>query len=188
MESPREAQTARGIETVTGVNVDKTATPARTATRKEKFMTFSLGGRRYGLPLARVKEVTSFIQPTRLPSVPRHFVGLINLRGQVISVIDLAMKFGVGEVALKPQKTCVIISSIGDRQFGFLVDEVHEVLSYSPDAMAMARESGAAGIKHRGIGSIAKDADGTLTPLIDLDNALDQAELQLFLESVNEAI
>ncbi len=162
--------------------------PTATQTRRDKYMTFNLSGKRYGISLSKVKEVTSFIEPTRLPNVPPYFVGLINLRGQVITLLDMAMKFGIGQVNFRPQHTCIIISSVGDRQFGFLVDEVHEVTSFAQEDYSALKEKGSYSIKHRGVHVVAKDIDGSLIPLIELESTLDPADVELFLESLHSAI
>ena len=159
-----------------------------TAPKREKYLIFNLAGKRYGLSLARVKEVTSFIEPTRLPNVPSYFLGLINLRGQVITVVDMAMKFGVGSMKFLPQRTCIIISSIGQKQFGFLVDEVYDVTSFAPADFSALKDKTGHTIKHRGVNVIAKDEDESLTPLIDLENAFEETDVELFSESVQAAL
>ncbi|OFZ14005.1 MAG: hypothetical protein A2Z20_10285 [Bdellovibrionales bacterium RBG_16_40_8] len=92
-----------------------------------RFICFRLEKEHYASPLLEVKEVLGVPEITPVPQAPSYFLGIINLRGQVISVIDLRMKFG-----LKPNKTtetCVIIFEYPGFCVGAVVDEVESVFS-----------------------------------------------------------
>lgn len=96
-----------------------------------KYLTFALGKEQYGLEILKVREIIGYMDITAVPQTPHHVKGVINLRGQVIPVIDLRAKFGM-ETAEITEQTCIIVCEIqsGDRNFstGIVVDNVEEVL------------------------------------------------------------
>jgi purine-binding chemotaxis protein CheW len=96
-----------------------------------KYLTFALGQEEYGLEILKVREIFGYMEITAVPQTPAHVKGVINLRGQVIPVIDLRMKFGMQEIELT-EETCIIVVEIAtsDSQFetGIIVDHVSEVL------------------------------------------------------------
>jgi purine-binding chemotaxis protein CheW len=96
-----------------------------------KYLTFALGAEEYGLEILKVREIFGYMEITAVPQTPAHVKGVINLRGQVIPVIDLRMKFGMQEIELT-EETCIIVVEIStsDSQFetGIIVDRVSEVL------------------------------------------------------------
>lgn len=109
----------------------------RSATRAdgnhEKFLTFRLGKEEYGFPILVVREIIGIIDVTPLPQTPAYVKGVINLRGKIIPVIELRLKFGLPAVAYTPQ-TCIVVVEVtgadghGGSQLGVIVDAVSEVL------------------------------------------------------------
>lgn len=94
-------------------------------TDEQKFLCFNLGKEEYAMPLLMVREVIGFPDVTPIPQMPSHFVGIMNLRGSVISVMDLRVKMG-----LKPsdsEETSVIILDLGELHLGIVVDRVNSV-------------------------------------------------------------
>lgn len=91
-----------------------------------RFLHFSLGKEQFAIPLLTVKEVIAVPEMTQIPATPKHFLGIMNLRGQVISVIDLRLKLGV--TSSQSAETAVIICDIGGMTLGVLVDSVNAVL------------------------------------------------------------
>lgn len=97
----------------------------------ERYLCFSLGEETFAIPLLSVREVIAVPEITRVPQTPPHFLGIMNLRGQVISVIDLRNK-----LAIKPKsnsETAVIICDLGENSIGVVVDSINSVLHPSPD-------------------------------------------------------
>ncbi|MEE9910631.1 MAG: chemotaxis protein CheW [Deltaproteobacteria bacterium] len=100
--------------------------------REGKYLTFSLAGEEYGIGILKVKEIIGLMPITPVPKTPEHIKGVINLRGKVIPVVDLRLKFGMvrGE---STDRTCIIvveISSEGNKiAMGIVVDSVSEVLN-----------------------------------------------------------
>ena len=99
--------------------------------KEGKYLTFALGPEEYGLEILKVREIIGYMEITAIPQTPHHVKGVINLRGQVIPVIDLRAKFGM-ETAEVTEETCVIVveANQGKRKFstGVVVDHVQEVL------------------------------------------------------------
>jgi purine-binding chemotaxis protein CheW len=92
----------------------------------DRFLCFSLGVEEYAVPLLSVREVIGMPDVTPIPFTPNHFKGIMNLRGQVISVIDLRTKFNI-KPSEKPE-TSVIICDIGESSLGVVVDSVNSVI------------------------------------------------------------
>jgi purine-binding chemotaxis protein CheW len=99
--------------------------------KEGKYLTFALAHEEYGLEILKVREIIGYMDITAVPQTPHHVKGVINLRGQVIPVVDLRSKFGM-DTAEVTEETCIIVVEIcqGDRNFqtGIVVDHVQEVL------------------------------------------------------------
>lgn len=99
--------------------------------KEGKYLTFALAHEEYGLEILKVREIIGYIDVTAVPQTPHYVKGVINLRGQVIPVVDLRAKFGM-ETTDVTEKTCIIVVEIthADRTFstGVVVDRVQEVL------------------------------------------------------------
>ena len=97
-----------------------------------KLLTFTLGDEFYGIPILQVKEIISMMEITSMPKLPKYVKGVINLRGKIIPVIDLRLKFGLEEM-IYTDRTCNIVveqrSEEGITLNGFLVDSVSEVIN-----------------------------------------------------------
>ena len=96
-----------------------------------RFLGFSLGDEEFGVPLLTVKEVIAIPDITPIPQSPKHFVGIMNLRGQVISVMDLRTKLGIKPAA--GSENAIIICDIGGVQLGAVVDSVNQVYTPAPE-------------------------------------------------------
>lgn len=110
--------------------------PKAAARRGGKYLTFALGREEYGLQILKVREIIGYMDITAVPRTPAYVRGVINLRGQVISVIDLRAKFGMGP-AQRTDQTCIIVVEArhGDRKCGtgVVVDRVSEVLNVAEE-------------------------------------------------------
>jgi purine-binding chemotaxis protein CheW len=95
--------------------------------KEGKYLTFALANEEYGLEILKVREIIGYMEITAVPQTPEHVKGVINLRGQVIPVIELRAKFGM-ETTDVTEETCIIVveTSQGDRKFstGIVVDRV----------------------------------------------------------------
>ena len=102
------------------------------ANREGKYLTFVLAGEEYGIGILKVKEIIGIMAITTVPQTPEYMKGVINLRGKVIPVVDLRLKFGM-EAIDYTEKTCIIVVEIASNgqnvMIGVLVDSVSEVLN-----------------------------------------------------------
>ncbi len=110
-------------------NAEALATVAEaTANRGGKYLTFRLADEEYGLEILKVREIMGMLNITAVPRTPVFVRGVINLRGNVIPVIDLRLKFGMDELA-QTEETCIIVVDVVGTEMGIVVDKVSEVLN-----------------------------------------------------------
>jgi purine-binding chemotaxis protein CheW len=117
--------------------VEKQLQPAR------QFLTFVLEEQVYGVDLFRIQEIRGYTPATPIPNVQPHIRGVMNLRGTVLPVIDLRMKFGLPTVEYD-KFTVIVIAMVADKMIGLLVDAVSDVLQIEQEAMREAPDFGAA--------------------------------------------
>lgn len=97
------------------------------AQQLNKYLTFTLGKEEYGLEILRVREIIGLMDITVVPRMPNFVRGVINLRGKVIPVVDLRLKFGMNSIE-NTEETCIIVVDLDEMLMGILVDKVSEVL------------------------------------------------------------
>lgn len=115
------------------IPTDSVATEGASSTSNgREFLAFKLGHEEYGIDILRVQEIRSFELPTRVAHAPAHMLGVINLRGTIVPVIDLRLKF---QLPRKPydEFTVVIVLRIGARTVGMVVDGVSDVITLMPE-------------------------------------------------------
>lgn len=95
-----------------------------------KYLTFMLGHEEYGLEILKVREIMGIVDITAMPQLPHYIKGVINLRGTVIPIVDLRLKFGFEETTYT-KETCIIVVNLNSRLTGIVVDAVSEVLDIS---------------------------------------------------------
>jgi len=138
-----------------------------------KYLTFALGKEQYGLEILKVREIIGYMDITAVPQTPSHVKGVINLRGQVIPVIDLRAKFGMDRAEVTEQ-TCIIVCEIqgASRSFstGIIVDNVEEVLDIVGQDIEEAPQFGSSVDTNfiLGMGKIGE----TVKILLDIDKVL----------------
>lgn len=141
--------------------------------KEGKYLTFALGPEEYGLEILKVREIIGYMDITAVPQTPQHVKGVINLRGQVIPVIDLRAKFGM-ESAEVTEQTCIIVveASQNGRKFstGVVVDRVQEVLDIDGGNIEGAPQFGAS-VNTDFILGMGKIQD-TVKILLDIDKVL----------------
>ena len=94
--------------------------------QKDKFLTFHLRGEDYGIDIRQVTEIIGIQKITEIPDMPEYIKGVINLRGKVLPVMDVRIRFKV-EPREYDKKTCIIVVTIGEATVGLIVDSVSEV-------------------------------------------------------------
>lgn len=146
-----------------------------TRVRAGKYLTFKLGPGHYGLEILKVREIIGLIGVTAIPLAPDHVKGVINLRGTVIPVVDLRLKFDMEEHEATAE-TCIIVAHVGDREIGVLVDQVSEV-QFFDQADIQDPPSFGTGIDTAFILGIGKLGDH-VTLLLDIDRVLLASEIE----------
>lgn len=106
----------------------------------QRYLAFSLHHQEYGIPLLKVLEVIGLGDVTPIPNSPSYFLGIMNLRGLVISIIDLRLKLTLPR-ADRTQETAVVILNIQGGHIGVVVDSVDSVLSLSTDQLSAPPQS-----------------------------------------------
>lgn len=106
-------------------------------TKAPKFLTFQLGSESYGMEILKVREIVGVIAITPVPRTPDYVLGVVNLRGKVIPVVNIRSKFGMEDVEYT-EETCIIIVALEEIEMGIVVDNVSEVLSISDEQMEEA--------------------------------------------------
>lgn len=96
------------------------------------YLTFNLANEGYGLEIRHVIEIIGIQNITNVPDMPDHVIGVINLRGKVIPIIDVRLRFGLPSRDFD-ERTCIIVVNMGDSSVGLVVDKVSEVVSISDE-------------------------------------------------------
>jgi purine-binding chemotaxis protein CheW len=141
-----------------------------------KYLTFVLGGEEYGIDILSVMEIIGMMEITAVPQTPRFVKGVVNLRGKVIPVVDLRLKFGMREK--EPTKeTCIVVVEVDGLQMGVMVDTVREVLDIGAEQIEPAPRFGTA-VDTAFIDGMAK-VDDRVKILLDIEKVLSTEDLEL---------
>ena len=132
-------------------------------TQKGRYMTFMCAGDCYGIAITFVNEIIGLSQVTELPETPDYIKGLINLRGKIVPIIDVRMRFGKPEIEYN-DRTCVIVINVEEDTVGLIVDAIAEVVTIDSDNIL--DPPGRGGAENRYITGIGKCA-GEVKLLVD---------------------
>jgi purine-binding chemotaxis protein CheW len=148
-----------------------------TGTLAGKYLTFALAGEEYGIRIMKIKEIVGMMPITFVPQTPGHVKGVVNLRGKVIPVIDLRLRFGI-DAAAYSERTCIIVVEVavsaGTIQVGIVVDAVSEVLNVRAEDIQNPPDFGT-DLKLDYILGMAKMGGGVKI-LLDIDRVLYAAD------------
>ncbi|MCK5882573.1 MAG: purine-binding chemotaxis protein CheW [Bacteriovoracaceae bacterium] len=145
---------------------------------RTKYLTFNLADEKYGLPLSSVKEIIGMVDITPVPQVPKFFKGLINLRGKIISVIDLRIKLAISAGEIEPKKTSIVITDIEDVVIGVIVDDVEAVVGFHDEQINSTVEIQSK-VSNEYVSGIAKTDNQKLCLLLDISKVLSLEELNM---------
>ena len=150
-----------------------------------KYLTFRLADEGYGIEILKVQEIIGLMNITHVPRTPVFIRGVINLRGKVIPVVDLRLKFGLDKKD-DTERTCIIVVQVtqGDNTvviMGIIVDEVSEVLDITADQIEPSPSFGAA-VNTEFIMGMGKSAQKVVM-LLDVDKVLSKGEIQVLAQS-----
>jgi len=148
------------------------------ATLAGKFMTFKLGNEEYGIEILKVREIIGLMEITRVPRVTPWVRGVINLRGKVVPVVDLRVKFGMSPTAATEQTVIIVVQcAVGGRELtmGILVDQVLEVLPLEASQIEPPPSFGTGDLDAGFILGVAK-AEKRVIFLLDIGKVLSASE------------
>lgn len=147
-------------------------------TQKGKFLTFSLGKESYGIEIKYVTEIIGIQVITEVPELPEYVKGIINLRGKIIPVMDVRLRFKKQPKEYN-DRTCVIVIDIRDVSIGLIVDSVSEVLSIRDKDIVSPPEISKAGNKYiKAVGKVGID----VKLLLDCEMLLKDEEAEILSE------
>ncbi len=141
-------------------------------TQKGKFLTFSLGNEYYGIEIMYVTEIIGMQPVTEVPELPGYIKGIINLRGKIIPVMDVRLRFKKPAIEYN-DRTCIIVIEINDISIGLIVDSVSDVLAISDEDIVPPPEINSGTNKYiKGIGKVGSE----VKLLLDSNKLLDEQE------------
>jgi purine-binding chemotaxis protein CheW len=153
----------------------------------QKLLTFSLGSEGYGVSILKVKEIIGMMDITPVPRTPDFIKGVINLRGKIIPVMDLRMKFGMDQEQYD-ERTCIIVAEIVlkgiQKLLGVVVDTVSEVVTIYNDQIEPPPEYGT-NVEHSSILGIGKIKDRVVI-ILDIDEVFQCEEVVKMFDNVKE--
>jgi purine-binding chemotaxis protein CheW len=154
------------------------AAAAQVDSRAGKYLTFHLGNEEFGIRVLKVREIMGIQEITAVPQTPAHIKGVLNLRGKVVPVVDLRLKFGLA-AAEYTQRTCIIVTQVqgeaGAVLMGIVVDGVSEVLNLTAAEIEDTPDFGEE-IATGYLLGMAK-VKGKVKILLDIDKVLSSQEL-----------
>ena len=161
---------------------------AAKAPDRAQYLTFSLAGGEYAIAVLRVREIIEHETVTRVPSTPAFVRGVINLRGSVVAVVDLARKFGLPESPVT-KRTCIVIVEVesenGRMVMGVLADAVNQVVEFRPEEIEAPPSFGTpVRVDYlRGLGKLGSE----FVLILDTDRVLSSGELSAVAAAPEEA-
>jgi purine-binding chemotaxis protein CheW len=155
-----------------------------TMVRAQEYLTFRLGGEEYGIDILKVQEIRGYDAVTRIANAPSFIKGVINLRGVIVPIIDLRVKFNLGD-AKYDAFTVVIILNVANRVVGVVVDSVSDVLELNGEQIKPAPEfSSMLDASYiTGLGSVKTSVEGKdderMLILVDIERLMTGSDMGL---------
>lgn len=141
-----------------------------------QLVSFRLGEEEYGIEITKIQEIILMGDITRVPQTPSYVKGLINLRSNVIPILDLRLRFGLPETAVTDE-TRIMVVNISGKTIGLIVDAVSEVLRVSQNEIAPPPPT-VAGLGREYLTGLAK-LQGRLLIMLDIDKLLDEESVAM---------
>lgn len=141
-----------------------------------EYLTFTLGKEEYGIEILKVQEIRGYEAVTRIANAPEFIKGVVNLRGTIVPIVDMRIKFSLGEAEYN-QFTVVIILNVAGRVVGMVVDSVSDVIQLTADQIRPAPDfSSAFDTKYiTGLGTI----DNRMLILVDIEKLMSASDMAL---------
>ena len=151
-------------------------------TSLREFLAFKLGAEEYGIDILRVQEIRSYEEPTRIATAPPFMKGVVNLRGVIVPIVDMRLKFNLEQVNYD-SFTVVIVLNIGQRVMGIVVDAVSDVTTLTPQQLRPVPEFNST-IASDHLLAIGAVGDRMLI-LVDIEKLMSSAEMGLIEASLH---
>ncbi len=180
MTSPSVRTNGGNFETgrkIADMNIGIHSGTAPTATQQalREFLVFTLGTEDYAIDILKVQEIRGYDSVTRIANAPPFIKGVINLRGVIVPIVDLRIKFSLGEPVYN-EFTVVIILNIGRRVIGIVVDGVSDVVSMPEEAIHAAPEMGAFDTQYLvGLATL----DDRMLIVVDIERLMSSSDMSL---------
>ena len=149
---------------------------ANAAGEREEFLSFTLGKEEYGIEILKVQEIRSYEEPTTIANAPEFIKGVVNLRGIIVPIVDMRIKFGLGDATYN-ELTVVIVLNIAGRVVGMVVDGVSDVIQLAAEQIRPAPDfSSSFDIKYiTGLGTV----DDRMLILVDIEKLMTGSDMAL---------
>ncbi len=148
-----------------------------------EYLTFTLGKEEYGIDILKVQEIRSYEAVTTIANAPAFIKGVVNLRGTIVPIVDMRIKFNLGEVSYD-QFTVVIVLNVSGRVVGMVVDGVSDVIALSHDQVRPAPDFSSTTFDTKyitGLGTI----DQRMLILVDIEKLMGAADMALIEQTVH---
>ena len=141
-----------------------------------EVLSFRLGGEEYAISILKVQEIRGYDAVTRIANAPEYLKGVVNLRGSIVPIVDMRIKFNIGAPTYDAF-TVVIVLNINNHTIGMVVDSVSDVVTLTPDQIKPAPDLGAtvSGEYLRGLGTVGE----RMLIMLDIDKLLGSEEMGL---------
>lgn len=145
-----------------------------------EVLSFKLGSEEYGIDILKVQEIRGYEQPTRIANAPHFIKGVVNLRGVIVPIVDMRVRFDLADVQYNAF-TVVIILNVAHRTVGMVVDSVSDVMELPPNQIKPAPEfNGAIDASYiTGLGTLKNGDDERMLILLDIEQMMTAADMGL---------
>jgi purine-binding chemotaxis protein CheW len=154
---------------------------AGTATSLREFLAFKIGSEEYGVDILRVQEIRSFEQPTRMVNAPSQVLGVMNLRGVIVPIVDLRIQFGLSDVRYD-EFTVIVVLNLGHKVIGMVVDSVADVITLTPEQLSPAPEFAGA-INAEAVQALGT-VNGRMLILLNIEKVLGATDVNVATQAV----
>lgn len=148
----------------------------------QQFLTFNLAGEEYGINITRVQEIKGWLPVTEIPNTPEYVSGVLNLRGHIVPVMDLRIRFNLEKIDYSQNTVIIVLTLDRNRNIGIIVDAVSDVLNVNKDEIKEAPDFGE-NVKVEMISGLATSGN-KLVMLLDIDKLLLTYELDLIEDKI----
>ncbi len=181
------SRTTRQGKAINQVASDTTQTLAgQPAAGRQEFLSFRLGAEEYGIDILKVQEIRGYEEPTRMANAPAYIKGVVNLRGVIVPIIDMRIRFGLSDVKYDGM-TVTIVLNVANRVIGMVVDSVSDVIALAAGEIKPAPEfNGAISTDHiTGIGTLQDGERARMLILLDIEKLMSSADMGLIAQTTH---